>query len=165
MKLKYILYIMLALPLLWSCNNEDDLEEIFASGTWYVVNYFGKANWDRGDGEPMYKPIDSEGNIDKEGRKALETIHAFSLTFKADGTFSGSMERGDFSGTWQADGKERTIRLRVSSNPNTSGYSLSRTYIETLENAAFYRGDSNYIMLAPEDKKTYIQFTHKPATE
>lgn len=156
MKLKYIPYIiMLALPLLWSCNNEDDLEEIFVSGTWHVANYFGKANWDKGDGEPMYKPTDNEG------RKALDIIHTFTLTFKADGTFSGSMERGEFSGTWQADGKERTIRLRVTSNPNTSGYSLSRTYIETLENAVYYRGDSNYIMLGPEDKKTYIQFAHK----
>lgn len=155
MKLRFILYILLALPLLCSCNNEDDLDEIFASGTWYVVNYFGKANWDRENGDPVYKPTDNEG------RKALAIIHTFTLTFKSDGTFTGSMERGDFSGTWQADGKERTIRLRITSNPNTSGYSHSKTYIETLENAVFYRGDSNYIMLAPEDKKTYIQFAHK----
>lgn len=34
MKLKSILYILMLLPFLWSCNNEDDVEEIFASGTW-----------------------------------------------------------------------------------------------------------------------------------
>lgn len=32
MKLKSILYILMLLPFLWSCNNEDDVEEIFASG-------------------------------------------------------------------------------------------------------------------------------------
>ena len=30
------------LPFLWSCNNEDDVEEIFASGTRHVVDFYGK---------------------------------------------------------------------------------------------------------------------------
>ena len=47
MKLKSILYILMLLPFLWSCNNEDDVEEIFASGTWHVVDFYGKANWDK----------------------------------------------------------------------------------------------------------------------
>lgn len=42
MKLKSILYILMLLPFLWSCNNEDDVEEIFASGTWHVVDFYGK---------------------------------------------------------------------------------------------------------------------------
>ena len=46
-KLKSILYILMLLPFLWSCNNEDDVEEIFASGTWHVVDFYGKANWDK----------------------------------------------------------------------------------------------------------------------
>ena len=41
MKLKSILYILMLLPFLWSCNNEDDVEEIFASGTWHVVDFYG----------------------------------------------------------------------------------------------------------------------------
>ena len=38
--LKYSIYLLLTLPiLLSSCNNEDDVNEIFVSrGTWYVVN-------------------------------------------------------------------------------------------------------------------------------
>ena len=52
MKLKSILYILMLLPFLWSCNNEDDVEEIFASGTWHVVDFYGKANWDKRKGEP-----------------------------------------------------------------------------------------------------------------
>lgn len=51
MKLKSILYILMLLPFLWSCNNEDDVEEIFASGTWHVVDFYGKANWDKRNGE------------------------------------------------------------------------------------------------------------------
>lgn len=29
MKLKSILYLLITLPLLWSCNNEDNIEDIF----------------------------------------------------------------------------------------------------------------------------------------
>ena len=32
--------------------------------------------------------------------------------------------------------------------------------IEALDNAIFYQGDSNVLLLAPEGKKTYIQFAH-----
>lgn len=41
MKLKSILYLLIALPLLWSCNNEDNIEDIFSSGTWYLINFYG----------------------------------------------------------------------------------------------------------------------------
>lgn len=152
MKLKFILYMLIVLPFLGSCNNEDDVEEIFASGTWYVVNYYGKANWDKRNGEPKYKATD------KEGRAALEVISKFTLVFKTDGSLEGSMQNGSFKGTWQADGKDRTIRLDIEGNPNTSNY--NGEYINALRNAAFYQGDSNFIMLGPEDKKTYIQFKH-----
>ena len=46
MKLRQLAYLLLVLPFLWSCNTEDDINEIFISGTWNVVNYFGKANWE-----------------------------------------------------------------------------------------------------------------------
>lgn len=52
MKLKSILYILMLLPFLWSCNNEDDVEEIFASGTWHVVDFYGKANGTNGTESP-----------------------------------------------------------------------------------------------------------------
>ena len=91
MKLKSILYILMLLPFLWSCNNEDDVEEIFASGTWHVVDFYGKANWDKRNGEPKYNAMahNPDKAIATEGRKALDIIHGFNITFKADGTFTG----------------------------------------------------------------------------
>ena len=152
MRLKSILYILIVLPFLWSCNNEDDVEEIFASGTWYVANYFGKANWDKRNGEPKYKPIDADG------RKALDIIHGFNITFKADGTFTGSIQNGNIEGTWQADGKDRTVNIRFTKTPSSTSY--NDEFRDALENAIFYQGDSNVLLLAPEGKKTYIQFAH-----
>lgn len=79
MKLKSILYILMLLPFLWSCNNEDDVEEIFASGTWHVVDFYGKANWDKRNGEPKYNAMahNPDKTIAAEGRKALDIIHGF----------------------------------------------------------------------------------------
>lgn len=83
MKLKSILYILMLLPFLWSCNNEDDVEEIFASGTWHVVDFYGKANWDKRNGEPKYNAMahNPDKTIATEGRKALDIIHGFNITF------------------------------------------------------------------------------------
>ncbi|WP_455673594.1 DUF4847 family protein [Phocaeicola sp.] len=150
MKLKHILYILLVLPFLWSCNDEDNVDDIFASGTWHLVNYYTKANWDKRNGDPKYKPTDQGSSI----------IQKFTLNFNSNGTFTGSMQNvSNFEGTWQADGKDRTVFLKINGNPNTSS-AYNKEFIEALKNVAFYQGDSNFLMLGPEDKRSYIQFTH-----
>ena len=113
MKLKSILYILMLLPFLWSCNNEDDVEEIFASGTWHVVDFYGKANWDKRNGEPKYNAMahNPDKTIATEGRKALDIIHGFNITFKADGTFTGSIQNGTIEGTWQARLLQPVVQL------------------------------------------------------
>ena len=153
MKLKHILYLLCALPFLWGCNEEDDIDEIFVSGTWKVVNYFTKANWEKRNGEPVYKKDTNEGV------EALEAIGTFTLTFKDDGTFSGSMQNATFDGNWEASGKERTIRMSFKGNPNTSSR-LNKEFVEALKNAYHYQGDSKVLLLAPEDKRSFIQLRH-----
>ncbi len=154
MKLKHILYLLLVMPMLWSCNEEDDIDEIFISGTWNVVNYFGKANWEKRNGDPVYKMYE------KEGEQALRIISTFSITFSENGTFTGTMQNANFSGNWQANGKDRTVRLTFNGTPNTSTR-FNKEFIGYLKDAVFYQGDSNVLLLAPEEKKTYIQLRHK----
>lgn len=160
MKLKPILYILMLLPFLWCCNNEDDVEEIFASGTWQVVDFYGKANWDKRNGEPKYNAMahNSDKAVAAEGRKALETIRSFRITFKTDGTFEGNLQNGAMEGKWQANGKDQTVNIRFTRKPTATNY--NNEFIQALETAVFYQGDSKVLLLAPEDKKTYIQLTH-----
>ena len=56
MKLKHLLYMLLLLPLLCGCNTEDDIDEIFISGTWNVGNFYNGGDWNRvNDGaRPVY---------------------------------------------------------------------------------------------------------------
>ena len=153
MKLKHILYILCAIPFLWGCNDEDDINEIFASGPWYVVNYFTKADWNKRNGEPVYK-LDTS-----EGQETLKVVQRFTFTFSDDGTFQGTMQSATFEGNWSADGKDRSIHLTVKGAPNISSR-LNKELIETLKNVVYYQGDSNVLMLGPSDKRSYIQFRH-----
>ena len=43
---KYIRCLLFVLPfLLSSCNQEDDINEIFVSGQWQLVNYYTGIDW------------------------------------------------------------------------------------------------------------------------
>lgn len=153
MNIKKILCLLCALPFLWGCT-EDDIDEIFVSDTWYVVNYFTKADWNKRNGEPLYK------QNNKDDFESLKVISTFTLIFNENGTFEGTMQNARFNGTWDADGKERTVHLSIQGNPNLSSR-YNKQFIETLKEATYYQGDSNVLMLGPSDKRSYIQFRHK----
>ena len=98
MKLKSILYLLIALPLLWSCNNEDNIEDIFSSGTWYLINFYGGGLDDAGT--PEFTP--------KDDNATLEVIQKFTIVFNNDNTFKASAQNI----TLKAFGKqmEKTVR-------------------------------------------------------
>ena len=150
MKLKHLLYLILALPLFWGCNNEDNVEEIFASGTWNEGNYYNGGDWNKlNDGaRPKYTQPDD-----------LKALNFLTVTFMEDGTISGRISNGSFTANWKANGDDRTIsitQLKTTATPSGK----SKELIEALKNAAYYKGDSNYLKLAPQDKKSYVQFGH-----
>ena len=150
MKLKHILYLMLTLPLLWGCNNEDNVDEIFVSGTWNVGNFYNGGDWDKlNDGaRPAFTKEDD-----------LKALNYLTVTFLEDGTLQGRMNNGTFTAHWKANGEDRTIsitQLKTTATPSGK----SKQLVEALENAAYYKGDSKVLKLAPQNKKSYVQFGH-----
>ena len=150
MKLKHVLYLILTLPLLWGCNNEDNVDEIFVSGTWNVGNFYNGGDWDKlNDGaRPAYTKEDD-----------LKALNYLSVTFMEDGTLQGRMNNGTFTANWKANGEDRTIsitQLKTTATPSGK----SKQLVEALENAAYYKGDSKVLKLAPQNKKSYVQFGH-----
>ena len=151
MKLRHILYLLLALPLLLTgCEKEDDVNEIFVSGTWNVGNFYNGGDWNKlNDGaRPKYTK--------EEDFKALNYL---TVTFMEDGTIQGRMNNGSFTANWKANGDDRTIsitQLKTTATPSGK----SKELIEALKNAAYYKGDSKVLKLAPQDKKSYVQFGH-----
>ncbi len=152
MNFKNILCLLFTLPLFWGCT-EDDIDEIFISGTWNVVNYFTKADWDKRNGEPVYK------QDNKDDVESLKVISTFTLIFHENGTLEGTMQNARFDGTWDADGKERTVHMSIQGNPDTASR-FNKQFIDALKEATYYQGDSNVLMLGPSDKRSYIQFRH-----
>lgn len=150
MKLKSILYIIALLPLLASCNNEDDIQEIFVSGTWNVGNFYTGGNWNKYN----------EGGLPRYTKEEeLKILNQMTILFMENGTLQGQTTNGTFTANWEANGKDRTVRIsniKTTASPTGKG----KEFIEALKEAAFYKGDSNYLKFAAEDKKTYIQLGH-----
>ena len=141
MKLKHVLYLIWTLPLLWGCNNEDNVDEIFVSGTWIVGNFYNGGDWDKlNDGaRPAYTKQDD-----------LKALNYLTVTFLEDGTLQGRMNNGTFTAHWKANGEDRTIsitQLRTTATPSGK----SKQLVEALENAAYYKGDSKVLKLAPQN--------------
>lgn len=150
MKLKHLLSILMILPLFWSCSQDDNINEIFVSGTWNVGNFYVGGDWNKvndGARATYTKPED------------ISALNYLTVSFLEDGTVQGRMNNGTFTARWSANGKDRTIsitQLKTSATPSGK----AKQMVEALKNAAYYKGDSNYLKLAPEDKKSYIQLGH-----
>lgn len=150
--IKYI-FSFLVIPLfLGSCNQEDDIYEIFASGTWRVNNYYTDCNWNNlayKPGNPVFTSVDD-----------LKIINSFTVVFEDDGTMRGNIDGGTFTAKWNADAKDRSFSItNISASISLSGKNAE--FINRLKNVKYYHGDSNTIQLAPQDKTTYIQFNHQ----
>ncbi|MGL4851549.1 MAG: DUF4847 family protein [Phocaeicola sp.] len=152
MKLKSILYLLLALPFLCGCNNEDDLEAIFQSGTWNVVNLFTTTNWN--DNHKFTAIYSSATDI--------ETLNNMSIVFQADGTLTGTLSsNATIQGSWRADGGSRTITINITrTTGNITTNSLNKAVYDHLREVRYYKGDSTMLQLATEGENKYIQLAH-----
>lgn len=151
MKIKQILLLLLMVSFFCNCSNKDDVDEIFISGTWTVVNFFTVSNWDNTkNATPEYTSTSDVAQL-----KSLK------LTFNKAGSFIGNPTNGTtFNGTWTADGNNRTIIFPM--NIKTSGTlnKKDREFINTLQNAKYYKGDSKTLLIGNSDKNSYVQLTH-----
>lgn len=148
---KYIIYILMLLPLLvCGCNQEDDVFEIFSSGQWRVNNYYTDCNWNNlayKSGKPVFTT-----------ESDLMIVNSYTVIFEKDGTMSGQISGGTFSAKWSADPKDRSFSITdIKATTSLSGRNAE--FINRLKNVRYYQGDSKIMQLAPQDRTTYIQFT------
>ncbi len=149
--LRYILAVAMLPLILCGCNQEDDIMEIFVSGKWQLVNYYSGGNWDDWNkpGRPKYT---TQGD--------LQQLLDLSITFKDDGTFEGTLSGGTFSGKWSANPDDRSFSIsdNVQTSIQTSGKNAE--FINTLKLVKYYKGDSNLLQLAPQERTTFMQLRH-----
>lgn len=149
-----LLLVLLLLPLLSGCNNEDDVAEIFTGKTWKLSRLTNK-----GSSAPFYPGI---WNNDKDMEESLNKLNRetayFTLEFEGeelDGELMGAKISGrgvnaSISGTWNADGKskELTFNLKVIGTENDA---LGKAFINGLQNVYKYEGDVNSLTLYFKD--------------
>lgn len=150
-RLLHVLSLLLLLPLtLGSCKQEDDINEIFASGQiWHWSGSYTTDNWEH---DNAY----SDALTREQKAKINNSPNAYLIQFKDDGSLEGKGEKIQFTGTWSADGKSKSFSVRL--NPSGQYGELDRLFIQDIQTAKFYRGDSHVIKLFSLEKNYFIQF-------
>lgn len=151
MNIKYILMLIILPFALCGCNQEDDVFEIFSSGKWIVNNYYTDCNWNN----LAYK----SGNPVFTTENDLKVVNLFTVVFEEDGSMKGEIEGGTFTARWSANPEDRSFSI-TNINATISLSGKNAEFITRLKNVKFYQGDSKIMQLAPQEKTTYIQFTH-----
>lgn len=148
---KYTIGLLLMLPLLFSsCSQEDDINEIFVSGQWVLVNYYEGIDWN--DYNKNVPPVYS--NVED-----LKIINNFTIVFSDDGTVQGNIEKGTYTGKWSANPKDRSVTItQLKATVSLSG--KSKEFIDKLGKVQFYQGDNIMLRLAPSDRNSCMQFKH-----
>jgi len=129
--------------LMSACVPEDDLDEIFVGKTWYMTG--GRLN-------------SQDLNKEVKGFYTYGTS-AYYINFQS-GSFTGTLTSGaNFSGSWRAIAKSRTITFSFNGNTNTS-LPFDHNVFAVLKNVQYYKGDSNYLELYA-DKDNYIRLSNE----
>ena len=114
-----------------SCSNEDDIEEIFIGRTWYM-------NGATVNGLKL--------NSDIKNFYTSAGPNAYYISF-APSTFKGVMAEGKtFSGTWQADGKNQTITLKVTT-PASLDTPFDKQIYNIIVNTTRYTSGADFLQL------------------
>lgn len=140
--LRFILLVLIALiPIIisTSCSPEDDVEEIFMGKTFYIsgATINGKS-------------------LNEEVKILYENLDSYYITFY-DGTFKGRLDKDCLiAGRWTANGKKRTITLKIDTFDNITGSILSANLYQIFSQAKTYSGDAN-ILTIKADEQNYIR--------
>ena len=143
------------------CNDADDVTEIFTGKTWKLT-FIARDGEDRmynfwGDNETGRQA--SLSNLeDKRG--------SFTVIFEGtedsnfiQGGLTGTSVNQPFNGTWSADGESRRFSASVSGNDE--GDVLAQRFLEGLNNAESYEGDSrNLYLIYKSGSNKYRMFFH-----
>lgn len=146
--------LALLLPVVASCNDEDNVEEIFTDKTWkltFIALEGQTKQFDFWDGNETARKNSME-KLGKEGN--------FKLTFEGTtddslikGSFSGQAISTTVSGSWSANGKSNSLSISLSKNPSESDV-LGRAFLNGLKNAFRYEGDVNNLYIYYKDGQT-----------
>lgn len=153
-----LLGALLLLPLFAGCNDSDDVAAIFTGKTW-KLNYITVDG-----GHEMFNFWDNEQQRDKS-LKELQKNGTHNLKF--EGTVEGDLIKGSIKGiiiegseidkeTWSANAKNNSFQASIQGNDG--GDILAKRFIEGMNAATSYEGDSNNLYILYKSKSNQQTF-------
>lgn len=154
-KLTYLLLLLL-LPLLGGCDEEDDVIQIFTGKTWKLtyISLEGQHEW--------FNFWNNDQNAAERSSQLLAQGATFTIEFfgsetgqNTNGEFEARAVNQSFTGYWTANGSSRELRLtNIRSTGSSDTDILARAFSTGLQNAIRYSGDSQYLYIYYEDGQT-----------
>lgn len=130
------------------CQQADNVEGIFSSHRWIFTGFCYTPNWD------TYMSQRLDISLEGYDRQHL-------ATFQDDGSLFIFLDGCKLSGKWSADGTSRAFaisNLHVTEG-NLDGIApYAQKFLDNLKDAAWYRGDTNFLQLFDADKHYYLLF-------
>lgn len=135
-----------------SCNDEDDVIDIFTGKTWYMT-------YIAADGQNRMFDF-WQGN--EEARiKSIATLQGDNYTLRflgtelantVGGTFEGRATSASVGGDWNANGKSRDLRIMIKNGGGTDRDPyLGTAFMHGLKNAIRYGGDNKNLYIYYKD--------------
>lgn len=168
-KNKWLLLVILLLPILSGCNDTDDVQRIFTGKTWKlsVIRFAGsdkecKDYWVNAQGEFNQKAFE-------KSNKLVGTGDNFTLTFS--GTTTNDIISGKLNGRavsvtinnvgWSANGENKDFKTGVTPSNDTDV--LANAFLKALSTAESYDGDENnlYLYFSEGQQKKFLCFSVK----
>ena len=152
-----MLLVLSLLPLLSSCDNEDDVIGIFTGKTWKLSRLTNKDS-----NRQFYSGLWQDEKAERKSREALKTEGNFTLNFEGtelDGELMGTSVNGQginssVNGTWSADGKSQSLNFNLKISGSAESDALAKAFIAGLQNVYKYEGDANSLTLYFKDGPT-----------
>lgn len=150
-----IVGMLLLIPLFSACNDTDDVAAIFTGKTW-KLNYITVDG-----GHEMFDFWGNEAGKREQSFEELNKNGTYNIIF--EGTVEGDIIKGNvngtvittstLTGTWTANGKDNSFQASVKGNDG--GDILAKNFLEGLNAATSYEGDSNnlYLLYKPKSSK------------
>ena len=145
MKLKYILFLLLSLPILSACDQTDDVLEIFTGKNYKLTNIFDSKG--RVCIDAYF--IGASAETKEESMKQWAKEGNFTIGFTGaevngvvTGEYSGKGAHTTFSGKWKANGDSNAFSTEQG-DPSGSEDLLAKVFINAIKTAEKYEGDTN----------------------
>lgn len=139
------------LPLASSCNDEDDVIEIFTGKTWKMSRLTDNEK----NAPQFYKGI---WNSEKEQLRSMEYLNRdgnFTVTFEGteiNGEIDGTQVviqgiQSKMTGTWTANGQDNTLKLQLKKTEGSETDPLAKAFMAAMKNVYKYEGDVHQLTL------------------